>query len=72
MNFSKFVSLTFIVVGFIVLLGTAGSSDYNEECRAAADCIAEAPISDLNMFLRLLGAASLMIIGAFTLKKDED
>ena len=52
------------VVGFFVLIGTAGNSDFYEECRAAADCVVEgSPPSMLQITLQGLAGLALMLKG---------
>ena len=52
-------------VGFFVLIGTAGSSDFYEECRAAADCVVEGPPpSMLQITLQGLIGLALMLKGS--------
>jgi len=51
-------------VGFFVLIGTAGNSDFYEECRAAADCVVEgSPPSMLQITLQSLAGLALMLKG---------
>lgn len=60
----KILGYTAAVIGFVVMAGTAGSADYYEECRAAVDCVADAPMSMLRMFLQLTAGLFLMVGGA--------
>jgi len=53
-----------VLGGFFLIIGTAGSSDFYEECRAAADCVAGEPMSGLQMTLQSIGGLILMAAGA--------
>lgn len=57
-------------LGFLLIAGTAGSSDFYEECRAAADCVAGEPMSLLQMILQCVGGVILLGIGALMLNDD--
>lgn len=57
----KFAGYVIAVIGFILIAGVAGSSDFYEECRAAADCVAGEPMSTLRIALQSIGG--LIIIG---------
>lgn len=64
----KYVPYICIAVGFLLLAGLAGSSDYYEQCRAAADCAAGEPMSYARMLIQGLigivtfGTGVLMIV----------
>jgi hypothetical protein len=57
-------------LGFLLIAGTAGSSDFYEECRAAADCVAGEPMSLLQMILQCVGGVILIGVGALILADD--
>ena len=59
----KMIGYSSTIIGFILIAGTAGSSDFYEECRAAADCIAGEPMSMTQMTLQSLGGLILMGLG---------
>ena len=52
------------IVGFFLIIGTAGNSDYYDQCKAAADCVAGAPQSGVSVFLQLVAGVVLMGVGA--------
>lgn len=57
------------LVGFLLMAGTAGSSDYYEECRAAADCVAGDPMSMTQMVIQLVVGLLLFAWGILGLNK---
>ena len=59
-------------LGFLVVAGTAGSADFYEECRAAVDCVAGEPMSDLRMMLQLLVGVVGMVTGICMMAKDSE
>jgi|694.fasta_scaffold91299_5 hypothetical protein len=59
-------------LGFLLVTGTAGASDFYEECLAAADCVAGAPMSDLRMMLQLLAGVATMVTGICLLSKNSE
>lgn len=67
-----FVSALLAAVGFILIAGAAGTSDFYEECRAAADCVAgEEPSFVVQMIQAVIGL-TLMAIGVKRLAQDEE
>lgn len=52
------------VVGFLLIIGAAGGSDFYEECRAAADCVAGPAPSMFQIFAQVLGG---FVLGGFGL-----
>ena len=63
----KYAPYIAIAVGFILLVGTAGSIDFYDECRAAADCVAGEPMSYVQMLVQSLIGIVLFGIGVFSL-----
>ena len=57
----KALGYTMAIGGFILIIGTAGSADFYEECRAAADCVAGEPMSTMQMVLQSI--AGLIFMG---------
>jgi hypothetical protein len=55
------------LAGFMIIIGTAGSSDFYEECRAAADCVAGEPMSTFQMTAQLLGGLAMLIVSTIIL-----
>lgn len=53
-----------IFVGFLVLIGTAGADDFNQVCRAAADCVAEDPMTAFELFIRMVAGVTMMAVGS--------
>ena len=54
-------------LGFFLIAGTAGSSDFYEECRAAADCVAGEPMSGYQILFQLVAGVVLMTGGVLGL-----
>ena len=54
------------LVGFFLIIGTAGSDDFYWECRAAADCVAGDPMSPLQFTFQVVVGILLTVWGAFT------
>lgn len=50
-------------IGFLLIAGTAGSSDFYEECRAAADCVAGEPMSMVQMVFQCIIGLILLVVG---------
>lgn len=49
-----------IFVGFFAIMGVAGNSDFYEECRAAADCVAgDPPDMFVGFLVGMLGAIAM-------------
>ena len=65
------MKMLMILVGFLILAGTAGSSDFYEECRAAADCVAGEPMGLGQMILQSLLGLALLLAGCLGLNKEE-
>ena len=59
-------------LGFLLVVGTAGSSDFYDQCRAAADCVAGEPMSDLRMTVQLLAGVAAMVTGICMLSKNSE
>lgn len=66
----KILGGTIFAIGFLLIAGTAGSSDFYEECRAAADCVAGEPMGVLQMMLQCIGGAILIGIGALMMNDE--
>lgn len=66
----RLFGLLFIVVGFLLIAAAAGSQDFYEECRAAADCVAGDPPSVLVDLAQTLGGAMMIMLG-YQLAKSE-
>jgi hypothetical protein len=56
--------------GFIVIASAAGSSEFYEQCKLAADCVAGDPPSTLGMVLQSLGGLVLMASGLYQFIQD--
>lgn len=67
----KIVAAIVGVIGFLLIAGTAGSSDFYEECRAAADCVASEPMSGLQIALQSLIGIILMAIGVLGVTSED-
>lgn len=65
------MKMALVIVGLLILAGTAGSSDFYEECRAAADCVAGDPPSMLQMTLQSILGLALMVVGCLGLTNEE-
>lgn len=65
------MKMIMILVGLLILAGTAGSSDYYDECLAAADCVAGEPMSLLQMTLQSVLGLALFMAGCLGLKNEE-
>jgi|688.fasta_scaffold04260_38 hypothetical protein len=61
----KIIGSIAALVGFFMIIGTAGSDDFYWECRAAADCVAGDPMSPLQFVLQLTGGILLLVWGGF-------
>ena len=59
----KTVGYILAVIGFFVIVGTAGNADFYEECRRAADCVAGEPVSTTQMALQAIFGLILMAAG---------
>ena len=60
----KVIGYIAALVGFFMIIGTAGSDEFYYECRAAADCVAGEPQSAVSMFLQVVAGVVLMGVGA--------
>jgi hypothetical protein len=58
------------LVGFLLLAGAAGSSDYYYECLAAADCVAGEQPSLIWEFIQAFVGLTLLIFGVVNLKEE--
>lgn len=61
----KALGYTAAIVGFLMIIGLAGNSDFYDQCKAAADCVAGEPQSTLSMILQGLAGVVLMAGGSF-------
>ena len=59
----KVIGYIAAVVGLLLAFGAVGSSDFYEECRAAADCVAGPAPSMLQIFAQVLGGFVLAAFG---------
>lgn len=59
----KFVNSLLVVVGIFTVVGTVGASDFYEECRAAADCVAGLPMSLSEILIRCSIGVALICWG---------
>ena len=59
----KIVYTIACVIGFLLIAGTAGSSDFYDECKAAADCVAGEPMSTTRMVLQMLAGLAFGMFG---------
>lgn len=57
------MKMIMIILGLLILAGTAGHSDFYDECLAAADCVAGEPMSVLQMTLQSLLGLALFVAG---------
>jgi hypothetical protein len=61
-----------VVGGLFLVAGAAGSQDFYEECRAAADCVAGDPPSFLLTIFQMVVGLVLMVTGvAMTFIEDK-
>lgn len=61
-----------VVGGLFLVAGAAGSQDFYEECRAAADCVAGNPPSFLLTIIQMVVGLVLMVTGvAMTFNEDK-
>lgn len=59
-------------LGFLLIAGTAGSSDFYEECRAAADCVAGEPMSLLQIILQSVSGLLMLAFGTVILTAPKE
>ena len=62
----KVIGYIAALVGFLLIIGTAGSDDFYYECRAAADCVAGDPMSPLQFAMQVAFGVVLTVWGIFT------
>lgn len=60
-----------MVLGLLIMAGTAGSSDFHDECLAAADCVAGEPMSVLQITLQSVLGLMLFIAGSLSFINKE-
>ena len=53
-----------VIIGFVIIAGTAGSADFYDKCRAAVDCVAGEPMSLLQVIAQFIGGLILMVGGS--------
>lgn len=51
------------ILGFFIIAGTAGASDFYYECLAAADCVAGEPMSGLREAVQIAIGLFLLVVG---------
>ena len=68
----KIIGSVVFGLGFFLVAGTAGSSDFYEQCRAAADCVAGEPMSDLRMAIQLIAGVISMVTGICMISKNSE
>lgn len=59
-------------LGLLLIAGTAGSSDFYEECRAAADCVAGEPMSLLQIILQSVSGLLMLAFGTVILSAPKE
>lgn len=64
------MKMLMMILGLLIMAGTAGSSDYYDECLAAADCVAGEPMSLVQMTLQSLLGLALFALGCLGLRKE--
>jgi hypothetical protein len=62
----KIIGYIAALVGFLMMIGTAGSSEFYEECLAAADCVAGPRMSSLQFLMQLVAGILLLVWGGLT------
>lgn len=65
------MKMLMILLGLLIMAGTAGSSDFYDECLAAADCVAGEPMSLVQMTLQSLLGLALFALGCLGLRDEE-
>ena len=60
-----------IIGGILLMAGAAGSSDFYDQCKAAADCVAGDPPSTLRIILQSLAGLVMMFIGVAKSLEDD-
>ena len=70
-KFMKIVNMLMIGVGCFLVIGTAGASDFYEECRAAADCVPVEPISLGQILVRCSIGIAMIVWGVLGETKPE-
>jgi hypothetical protein len=67
----RFIGYSLVFLGFIVIVGTVGASDFYEACRRAADCVAgPAPSVGDELFKIMIGW--LIIAGGCIIARSKD
>jgi hypothetical protein len=65
------LSYIMIVLGFLMLAGSAGSQDFYEQCRAAADCVAGDPPSLWGTIAKIVAGLGMLFLGFQYLKEEK-
>jgi len=60
-----------IIGGILLMAGAAGSSDFYDQCKAAADCVAGDPPSTLRIILQSLAGLAMLFIGVAKSLQDD-
>ena len=60
-----------IIGGILLMAGAAGVSDFYDQCKAAADCVAGDPPSTLRIILQSLAGLVMMFIGVAKSLEDD-
>ena len=58
-------------IGLLLVAGAAGSSDFYEECRAAADCVAGDAPSTLGIVLKSIAGIILLGLGVLAMNSED-
>ena len=66
-----FAGITF-GLGILLIAGVAGTSDFYEECRAAADCVAGEAPSAFWQFIKGAAGVALMGLGVLATFAEEN
>jgi hypothetical protein len=59
-----------MIAGLVLIAGAAGSSDFYDQCKAAADCVAGDPPSTFGIILQSLLGLFLLWIGVAKTLED--
>jgi hypothetical protein len=59
-----------MIAGLVLIAGAAGSSDFYDQCKAAADCVAGDPPSTLGIIGQSLLGMFLLWIGVSKVLED--
>jgi hypothetical protein len=68
---AKILGFVGLLVGFLLIAGTAGSDDYWEACHRAVDCVAGDPPSLVGEIFQALLGAIMMILGFFAVTAND-